>query len=200
VNVAVKHREFKEPVRVNLKSDANGRIALGKLDEVASITATGPEGTVHTWNLPEDHFTYRSVIHAKAGEVVAVPYTGLEPTRTDLALFEMIGSTIKADKFDAIGVAKGFVQLKGLAAGDYDLWLKRNGERIRIRIVDGPKVDGYVLGAIRHLQLPGLTPAAIASISTDGDSVKVQLSNASKFARVHVYATRYLPAYSAYGD
>jgi hypothetical protein len=112
----------------------------------------------------------------------------------------MVGNTIKADQFDAISVAKGFLELKGLAAGDYDLWLKRSGEKIRVRVVDGPRVDGFVLGAIRHLQLPGLAPAAIASVTTDGDAIKVQLSNASKFARVHVFATRYLPAYSAFGN
>ncbi len=200
VQVAVKHRDFKEPVRVTLKSDAKGRILLGALTDIVSVTASGPEGTSHTWNLPTDHFTYRSVMHAKAGDVVSIPYPVVEPTRADLALFEMVGNTIKADKFDAIHTAKGFLELKGLAAGDYDLWLKRSGERIRVRVVEGPAVAGYVLGAIRHLQLPGLPPAAIANITTDGDAVKIQLSNASKFARVHVYATRYLPAYSAFAD
>ncbi|HEY2784395.1 MAG TPA: hypothetical protein VGJ05_05410, partial [Fimbriiglobus sp.] len=200
VQVAVKHRDFKEPVRVGLKSDATGRVMLGALADVVSVTATGPEGTSHTWTLPTDHFTYRSVMHAKAGDVVSIPYPVAEPTRADLALFEMVGGTIKADKFEALTTAKGFLQLKDLAAGDYDLWLKKQGERIRIRVVAGPAVAGYVLGAIRHLQLPGLPPAAIARVTADGDAVKVQLSNASKFARVHVYATRYLPAYSAFGD
>ncbi len=200
VHLGIKLRDFKEPVQVNLKTDGKGRIGLGSLDGVTSVTATGPEGTAHTWNLPTDHFTYRTVMHAKAGDVVAVPYSGAEPARADLALFEMLGNTIKSDKFEAISVAKGFLELKGLVAGDYDLWLKRQGERIRVRIVAGPAVTGYVLGPIRDLQLPGLPPAAIAGITTDGDAVKVQLTNASKFARVHVFATRYLPAYSAYGD
>src|SRR5262245_42056345 len=65
VHVAVKHRDFNEPVQTNLKSDATGRIVLGALADVVRVTATGPEGTARTWHLPSDQFTYRSVIHAK---------------------------------------------------------------------------------------------------------------------------------------
>jgi hypothetical protein len=201
VRLALKHRDFKEPVHVNLKSDAKGRIALGPLADIAMITVTGPEETVHSWWLPTDHHTYSQIVHAKAGEPLTLPWLGgAQPTHDEAALFEMRGDVIRADKFDALAVKDGRLELRGLAAGDFDLWLKRQDEHIRIRIVDGPAVAGHVLGRLRQMELPALKPVQIVSISPEGDTLTIKLADASKFARVHVFADRYRPAYTAFGD
>ena len=113
-------------VRTTLKTDAQGRVALGALADITSVTATGPEGTSHTWNLPLDHFTYRQLMHAPAGEVITLPYLGTagKPSHEELALFEVRGDVIRADRFAALSIRNGLMELKGLAPGDYDLWLK----------------------------------------------------------------------------
>jgi hypothetical protein len=167
-----------------------------------SVTATGPEGASHAWSLPTDAATYRQLIHAKASETIRLPYVGLapQPNRSELALFELRGEAFRADRFDAIRLKDGMIELVGLAPGDYDLWLKRQGIRIRIRVVDGSVQDGYVLGKTRLLELPGLAPLQIASITPDADGLTIKLTDASKFARVHVFAVRYRPAYSAFAD
>ena len=200
VQVAVKHRDFKEPVRVTLKSDVQGRVRLGQLVDIVTVTATGPEGTEHTWTLPTDQHTYRQAIHARAGEVVALPYLGTspDPSREELALFELRGGGIAFDSFNALAVKDGLLELRGLAPGDYDLWLKRTGERIRVRIAAGPVVGGHVLSSVRTLQLPGLKPVQIASVGMTDAAVTVKLKDYSPFTRVHVFATRYRPAYSPY--
>jgi hypothetical protein len=202
VQLAFKHREFKEPIHTTLKTDPLGRIKLGPLQDIVSVTATGPEGISHVWRLSTDAHTYRSIIHAKAGEVVTLPYLGTagKPSREEVALFEMLGSNIRADKFESIAVGEGQIELCGLARGDYDLWLKRSGEKIRIRIVDGPTLSGYVLGSIRDLQLPGLKPVSIQSVTGDADAVTIRLRDESKFARVHVFASRYQPAFNAFAN
>src|SRR5579864_8389590 len=202
VQVSVKHRDFREQVQVTLKTDVQGRVHLGALSDVTFVTATGPEGTAHTWNLPMDRHTYRQVIHAKAGDTITLPYLGTAaaPSHDDLALFEMRGGVVQADRFDALAVKDGLLELRGLTAGDYDLWLKQTGERIRIRAVDGPVKNGYVLGKIRHMQVPALAPVTISKIDSEAEFVTVHLRDASKFARVHVFATRYEPAYSAFSD
>src|SRR5207249_541600 len=99
-----------------------------------------------------------------AGEAVALAYLGTAaaPTREELALFEVQGDVIRADRFDALAVRDGMLELRGLAAGDYDLWLKQTGERLRVRVVDGPVLAGHVLGRLRHLELPMLKPVQIA--------------------------------------
>ena len=202
VHLAIKHRDFKEQVNVTLKSDPRGRVALGPLLDVTSVTATNPDGTAHTWNLLTDRHSYRQLIHAKAGDVISLPYLGAagKPARDELALFAVRGDVIRADKFDALAVEKGLLELRGLAPGDYELYLKRSGEKIRIRIAEGAVHDGYVLNSVRQLQLPALKAVQIETITADKDNITVRLQNASKFARVHVFATRYQPAFSAYGN
>ena len=202
VAFAFKHRFFKQPVHVTLKTDAQGRVNLGALAEVVTVTATGPEQTAHTWVLATDAHTYRQVVHAKAGEPVTLPYIGSagKPVREELALFEVRGADVRADKFDAIAVAKGAIELRGLAAGDYDLYLKQTGERIHIRVVAGPEQAGYVLGATRHVETAGLKPVHIQSVTADVEGVTIQLRDFSKFARVHVFATRYQPSFDAFAN
>ncbi|MCE9566859.1 MAG: hypothetical protein K8U57_33050 [Planctomycetes bacterium] len=200
VQVSIKHHDFKQQVPATLKSDPLGRVHLGPLADIVSVTASGPEGTNHTWTLSTDAHTFRQVIHAKVGEPIALPYIGVAgaASRDEFALFEVLGSNIRADKFSAIAVANGQVEIRGLAAGDYDLYQKRSGERIRIRVVDGVVESGFVLGTARHMQLPGLKPVAIESVKSDNDAVTIKLRDESKFTRVHVFATRYQPAFDAF--
>jgi hypothetical protein len=202
VRLAIKHRDFREAVSVTLKTDSLGRVRLGALADIVSVSATGPEGTSHSWHLPTDRHTYRHLLHVQAGAVATVPYVGAmaDAAREELALFEMRGDVVQSDRFDALSIRNGMIEAKGLAAGDYDLWLKRSGERIRIRIVDGGIVAGHVLGKLRHMQALDLSSVQIASIKSDADSIFVQLQDGSKFARVHVFATRYLPTLDAYAN
>jgi hypothetical protein len=162
----------------------------------------GPEGTDHTWPLPLDQHSYRQVIDAPAGEVIRVPYVGAgdKPTRDELALFEVLGDNIRVDGFDSLKIKDAMLEVHGLGGGDYDLWLKKTGERIRIRVVNGAAQGRYVLGKLRYLELPALKPVQIASIAANADSLTIRLADFSPFTRVHVFATRYQPAFSGFGD
>jgi len=200
VRLSLMNQYFRQPVQVTLKSDVRGRVHLGSLADINSVTATGPENTSHAWTLPLDHHTYRDLLHAKAGEVITLPYLGSqrEPTRGELALFELRAGTVRADRFDALSIKDGLLEIHGLSPGDYDLWLKTERERVRIRVADGPVIDGYILGATRYLEMPALKPVQVGAIETAGDSLTIRLQNASPLTRVHVLATRYLPQYSAF--
>ena len=202
VSVALKHRDFKEPVTVTLRTDPRGRVRLGRLPDIVTITATGPEGVPHAWPLRGDRHTLREAVHARAGDLITVPYTGTadKPSREELALFEVRGGAIAADRFDALAVRDGLLELRGLAAGDYDLWLKRTGDRVRVRVTDGPVVHRYVLGRVRSLELPRIKPVQIAAVTADDKDLTVRLTDPSPVARVHVFATRYEPAFPAFDD
>jgi hypothetical protein len=202
IHLSLKHRDFKEQVAVTLKTDPMGRVVLGPLADITSVTANGPEGTSHTWNLPLDRHTFRTALHAKSGETVTVPYLGSgdKPTRGEFALLEMRGSTFLSDKFESLAINNGMLEAKNLAPGDYDLWQKTTGEKIRIRVTDGDPVAGYLMGKLRNLEVPGLKPTQIESVTANDEIVVVKLKDASRFARVHVFATRYLPSFNAFGN
>src|SRR5262249_4678219 len=162
---------FRDAVPATLKTDDRGRVVLGPLADIVGVSATGPEGISHHWSLPGDQHAYRRLIHAKAGELLNVPYVGTAPeaSRDELALFEMRGGVIQADRFDALAVRDAMVEIRGLAAGDYELFLKRSGEHLHIRVVDGPAVNGHLLGKVRHLETEALKPVHIASIESDAN-------------------------------
>ena len=78
--------------------------------------------------------------------------------------------------------------------------IEQTGERIRIRVVDGSVQGNYVLGKLRYMELPILKPVQVASMSANAETVTIRLQDASPFTRVHVFATRYQPAFSAFND
>src|SRR5439155_15828827 len=63
-----------------------------------------------------------------------------------------------------------------------------------------PVQGNHVLGKLRHLELPTLKAVQIAAIAADGDQVTIRLRDVPPFTRVHVFATRYQPAFSAFAD
>ena len=198
---ALKHRDFREPVQVTLQTDVQGRVRLGALADIVSVTATGPEDVAQTWTLARDQHTYYQTLHGTEGQPLEVPYLGKgkQPARDDVSLLELRADSFVVDRFEALAIDGGMLRITKLARGDYDLWLKKDNQRIRIRIAAGQQRDGYVLAENRQLEVRGERPLQIASVETADDAVTIRLQNPSKFARVHVFATRYYPAYAVYG-
>jgi hypothetical protein len=202
VQLALKHRDFRQLVQATLKTDAKGHILLGALRDIEFVKTSGPEEAEHHWTLPRDQHNYRNLVDARAGARIALPYMGhaSKPVREELALFEVIGDVIQADRFEALAIKDGMLELQGLSAGDYDLWLKEAGERIRIRVVDGIVEGSYLLGKLRYLELPALKPVQVSAISAGASEATIRLQDFSPFTRVHVFATRYRPAFSAFAN
>jgi hypothetical protein len=200
VQLSLKHREFTEDVRVVLKTDSAGRVALGTLPSIETVTATGPEGTSHTWHVPRDEHVHLTSIHAKVDDVIEVPYVGpaVDDPRTAISLLELRGNTFVKDRFDTLSWANGMLEIRGLPPGDYDLWMKHGDQRFQIRVADAEVRGDYLLGTSRQLELRGRLPLHIATVKPETDGIAIQLLNTSKATRVHVFATRYQPAYAAF--
>ncbi|MDA1050033.1 MAG: hypothetical protein O3C40_06085 [Planctomycetota bacterium] len=199
--LSLQHRDFSFPMIATVQTDRDGRVVLGPLEGIASVTATDPEGTAHTWPLSRDQYSYHQSIHATVGETIEIPYMGSndKPAREELSLLELRGETYVADRFNAIRIKDGMLQLRGLPRGDYDLLLKDRTHRMRIRVADGKSGEGYALGSSRHLESRGAKPLQIAKVETDDKQLRISVNNSTKFARVHIFATRYRPAFSAFG-
>lgn len=202
VNFTLKHRDFRQPFHTVLKTDANGRIILGPLTDIAAVGATGPEGTAHTWNLRHDAFTYPQNLHGISGQPLTLPYLprsgGAKLERSEVSLLEVRGDTFVADRFNHLSIQGELLVLDKLPAGDYDLLLKSAGARISVRLTSGDRLGRFIVGSRRQLETPPLPPLQIESIAAVDGKLKVRLQNASKSARVHIFATRYVPEYSVY--
>lgn len=196
----LKHRDFKEPAHVSLKTDDAGRIQLGALEGIVTVTANPTGSRPNTWALERDEHTSPLAISAIAGGVIRVPYMGAaeQTQRAELSLLEVRGGVFVRDLFESMKIANGFVEISGLEPGDYSLAIRDRGEPITIRVTEGDVTQGFVTGDTRHLEIENAAPLQIVSITPGADGASIRLANANEFTRVHVVATRFVPAFDPF--
>lgn len=195
LRVQLKHHDIKQPLTVLLKSNASGRVLLGKLPEIDWVEAVSPQGVTQRWTLPRDQHTQYASLHGQAGKPIEVPVAVKNATRESVSLLERRGNTFVTDRFSSLKLDGGLLKLDDLSPGEYDLWLKNTNQHIAVRILEGEPRDGYVLGKTRHLEVRDEHPLQIASVTANDKQVTVALQNVTPHSRVHVLATRYVPAY-----
>ncbi len=200
VRVKLKHRDFRDVVDVVLQSDEAGRIHLGPLAEITNVSVTGPQGADRSWPVHPERHSHYTTVHGREGTPIELPFMGSGDTldRSQLSLLELRQSNFIADRFSSLKLDDGMLVISDLIAGDYDLTYKTTGETVRIVITAGRTQDNYVLGDYRQLEIRDAAPLQIARVVENEDTIDVHLRNASKFARVHVFATRYEPAFWAF--
>jgi hypothetical protein len=196
VRLRLSHRDFSDAIEVELATDERGRIELGALQGIARLNAEGNFGGIGEWDLETQARTLPQRVHGPAGETLRVPWQGSARTlqRSAFGLFELRGGVFVRDAYEHLALADGFLELRGLAAGDYLLRLEEPDRDIEVRVAAGVESDGWVQGRARRLELGPRAPLAVRALSAGADEVVVQLAHAGPDARVHVVATRYRPA------
>lgn len=197
---AFKHRLFRDEVEVELKTDERGIAWLGALDGLERVRVREPFGVSHDWFLARDTAMPPAVLHGRAGETLRTPWLFGAPAAGDLSLLETRRGQFVKDWRDAVTVRDGMIELSGLPAGDYSLWTRPDGRELAVVITDGSAADGFALSPRRALELPRLAPLHIVNVATGRDAVEIRLTNVTAFTRVHVLATRYLPAYDVFAQ
>ncbi|MCY2964347.1 MAG: hypothetical protein NT069_12045, partial [Planctomycetota bacterium] len=201
IHLSLKHRDFRDLFLTTLKTTPQGRVELGELADITSVTATGPQGMTETWPLRPDRTTSSPQLNGKEGEPVVVPFVPRaegELSPAEVSLLELRGNAFVADRFRNLKQRDGLLVIEGLPAGNFDLWLKSSDTQIHLRIAAGAKDRRFVLGKTRILETPAMPPLQVAAIEKTPEALKVKLANATKLTRVHVFADRFAPAYSAF--
>ncbi len=195
-----KHRLFRNEVYAVLKTDEKGRAMLGALNDIERFRIKAAGGIELSWTPARNSCAYPAVLQGKAGETLHVPVvTGGVEASAEASLLETRNGQLVEDWSKALVIADGYLELCGLPAGDYSLYLKGEGREIAVRVTQGEVRNGLVVSSYRALELPRLAPLNVASITLGASNVEIRLSNATAFTRVHVYATRYLSAYNLFG-
>ncbi|MDM8556061.1 hypothetical protein QUF75_15150 [Desulfococcaceae bacterium HSG7] len=197
IKVEMKHRYFRKPVTVTLQTDAQGLIQLGQLAQIQHIKAIMPQDASRFWHLSRDLCQYPTAMHQHTGAVIRIPYLETETGHTlkNYTLLEKRGTTYLADHTDKVNNLDGFLEISGLEAGDYELFLKKSRMKIKLRLTDGAIDDGIVLSDHRILEHTDAQPLTIRSIEQTPSAIQVRLGNTSSFTRLHVMAVRFMPAY-----
>ncbi len=201
VILTFKHRDFTRVQTHALKTDDQGRIALGKLEGIEQLTAKSLNGRSSSWTLEDADSTLSTTIHAVEGELVQVPVSG----GMDLlgySLLETRAGTFIADRTGNIDPTlrgqNGFMAIRDLKPGDYSLRY-HDEPLISIKVTAGTQIGGWALGKHRQLELKGNTPLHITEATSDKDFITVKLAHSSPFARVHVAASRFDPGSGLFG-
>lgn len=200
VRLQFEHRDFVEPVIVQLKTDAHGRIHLGELDGIAAVQASGLPDGYGAWPLLREARTWPQRIQGLAGETLRVPLPAGEATdvRAIASLLEVRDGVFVHDRLDRVAVADGYLELRDLPPGDHDLWLKGPDRHIDVRVTAGVERDGLAIGRDRMLERGGSSSMHLTEVRVDGDDLMLRLAQAQGDARVHVFRTRYLPTFDPF--
>ena len=196
---AFKHRLFRNEVRADLKTDERGRAWLGQLEGIEWFRVKEPAGAEHQWFTSRGACAYPAQLHGRAGETLRVPvvFEGADPLE-EASLLEVRGGQFVKDWHDALAVEGGFLELGNLPAGNYSLYLKPEAREIAVALTRGEDRDGFTLSERRALERPRLAPLQVAAVEAGAETVEIRLANATPFTRVHLFATRYLPAYDVF--
>ena len=200
VDFTFTHRDFTGEAEVSLRTDAKGRVSLGPLGGIKSLAAQAGDGDSRTWELKNADRTWPGELHAAAGEVVRVPWLDealLRPVE-NVSLLEVRAGTFAKSVRGAVAFKDGFLEIAGLAPGDYLLRVHGWDGKIKIKITRGVAAGGWLLSPARELEVRDAAPLHIASIATGADALVVRLKNANEFTRVHVVAERFLNGQSLF--
>ena len=200
VNLVFHHRDFTRQMHLTLQSDDRGRVELGALEGITQLTAENPAGVEESWWLHAGRARIPSSLHGLAGKPLRLccPEFSTKLDRTQVSLLEKRGDTYLVDRFDAVSLKEGQVVIDGLEPGDYDLFLKSSGNRVRLRLTDGRLESGWVLSGRRQLELQDRRPLSVSALETSDFELTVKLENAGENTRVHVFASRFWPSWSLF--
>ena len=189
------HQDYKQPIEVTLKTDESGRIELGRLPGIDHVYVWREGGSKGGFTLSQARVQLPDAMHGIAGETLRIPYQGsaTTPSRDDFSLL-----SFSHDAFDRLAIKDGFLELRDLEPGDYQLKLHDTGENITVRITRGERDGHYLLGRARVLTSTRTSPLHVTEVTCDDDGLRLQLANATPSTRVYVVATRYLPAFDMF--
>lgn len=188
-------RDFVDAVDVALQTDANGRVELGMLPGVSLLAAQLPSAPRAEWQVAE-HRATPSRMHGLVGQTLRLPMPEASSLTSAVASLVALRSGAAADDASSsLELKDGELLLRSLAAGDYLLRLPHRGATVEVCVTSGAERGLWLVSPTRALRADGASGASIRDVVANGDEVVVRVVNANSSARVHVFATRYQPAY-----
>ncbi|MEO8554386.1 MAG: hypothetical protein ABI678_30635, partial [Kofleriaceae bacterium] len=197
VSVVLVHRWSRIQLTCELATDAQGRVELGELPGVQRIAATlGP--STQTWITDDPELAAPEVV-VERGHAVIVPLPASRSARDlirRLSLVELRANVPQRHVAEAtVTPLESAISIENLAPGDYQV----RGPGLlptRIRVLAPTRVA--LAQAIAPTEIAELSPRvpAIAKLEV-GTALVITLAGATRDTRVHVIATRFLPARTA---
>jgi hypothetical protein len=197
VTIGIVHRWAWTQLTSELATDERGRVELGALPGARRITAM-LGGLTQTWEL-DDPPPQALPVYAHAGREVIVHLPACrtaEDVMHRASLVELRAGVPARHVEGTIEPLTSAIAIRGLAPGEYQLRAHGIATTTIVVTPEAPETPGVLAGwAITPaaiVQLPRPAPA-IATL-TAGDHLTVALRGGDARTRIHVIATRFVPA------
>ena len=183
--------DFPHGIEVPVRTDAHGRVDLGKLDTIDYLKATGTDIDEARYDPQPRTLEYPGSLHLPPNSEIRLPLAkpAAAPSRLEFSLLEMLDAEPIRDHFDKLAVDAGQLVIRGLPPGDYRL--RQGDDETEIRISSGVEKDGLLLSETRILPRHSPAVPAIASATADQGEIKIQLRGHSPDTRVSLVGRRY---------
>lgn len=187
------HRDYAEPLRLEVRSDGNGTVALGPLTDIQQVAASGTD-LARVTLLPGDEESWidrPSHLNLAAGEEVRLPLTRTMAAtdRARVSLLETRGDIVLRDHFDKLAIDGLHLILRGLPAGDFSLTL--DGVTIPVRVSSGITRDKLLVSSARILPHHAPTMPLVSSAEVAEGSLVLHVGGAAPGTRVSLAGRRY---------
>ena len=198
---------LQKPVYVDLQSDNKGQIALGDLANIKTLEGTVSEGSKRLWNPNPTQMHWSSNFHILSGESVSLPLpnTNIQRDPKLMSLLELRGNKFIRDCFDKLTIKDQILKINELEPGDYRLTLRSDSldaasRNVNIRVTDGKPAGKALVGRNRVLRSHSPIQPFASEAAVVKNKLTINVADASKTTRVHVFPIRYLEAFDPFED
>jgi hypothetical protein len=192
ITLTCRRDDYLTDVKLLVRSDANGRVDLGNLDTLESLTASGTDVADTLYRPGSRLLHYASNLQLPTGHEIRLPLVkpAAAPDRTECSLMEetRAGNPLR-DHFDKLSIAGGQLVIRDLPPGDYQL--KQGDKSTMILISPGRETAGLLVSNTRILPLHSPFMPTIASASIENDGLRIQLRDHGPDTRVSLVGRRY---------
>mmetsp|Transcript_24063 Transcript_24063/g.21100 ORF Transcript_24063/g.21100 Transcript_24063/m.21100 type:complete len:576 (-) Transcript_24063:3258-4985(-) len=144
MTVYLKHKFFSTELSEILATDQNGRVFLGKLDDIVSIRAQlAARGDINyanqSWKINDDKkINYPATIHICEGDAITLPVLNNQNDKNTVSFLETLpNQTPLKDRSSQVKIENRTLSLQGLKEGTYKLTLKEAERIINITVLKG---------------------------------------------------------------
>lgn len=130
-----------------------------------------------------------------AGDEIAIAIS-----RSEFSLFELRKGLPYRDCFANLLGINGRLVLRDLSPGDYQLQLKQEDRLVTIKVTQGVTKDAVYVGTSRILERRRPLALSIDQFVRNDQEIWIKVSGVSDSTRLHLFATRFAPAFDPLFD
>jgi len=192
VTLALSRDDYAVEVKTVVRTDENGEVALGALEGIRKVVATGTD-------IPRASYApgFRTLwmparLHVAAGEEIRLPLETPAPNGPDrrrMSLLELVENQPARNFFGRLRVEDDQLVIRELPAGDFRLL--QGGHTTEILVSGGVESGGLLVSAARIL--PSHRPAvpAFEAAAAGGGELSLKIRNHGPDTRVTLIGSRY---------